>query len=98
MDINAHIGGPIVKDKLWFYGGGQFYRTQNRPTGFPEDVDYKQPRMFVKLTSQLAPTLNMSVMFQRTKYQGTNRGAGVNGLPRSHGHAGFARTGWSAST
>jgi len=83
MDINAHIGGPIVKDKLWFYGGGQFYRTQDRPTGFPEDVDYKQPRMFVKLTSQLAPTLNMSMMFQRTKYQGTNRGAGSTVSPEA---------------
>lgn len=83
MDINAHIGGPIVKDKLWFYGGGQFYRTQNRPSGFPEDVDYKQPRLFVKLTSQLAPTLNMSVMFQTTKYQGINRGAGSTVSPEA---------------
>ena len=83
MDINAHIGGPIVKDKLWFYGGGQFYRTQDRPSGFPEDVDYKQPRMFIKLTSQLAPTLNMSIMFQRTKYQGTNRGASSTVSPEA---------------
>ncbi len=65
MDINGHIGGPIVKDKLWFYVGGQFYRTQNRPTGFPEDVDYKQPRFFIKLTSQLTPTLNMSLACSR---------------------------------
>ncbi len=83
MDINAHVGGPIVKDKLWFYGGGQFYRTMNRPTGFPEDVDYKQPRMFIKLTSQLTPTLNMSAMFQRTKYQGTNRGASSTVSPEA---------------
>jgi hypothetical protein len=75
MDVNGHVGGPIVKDKLWFYGGGQFYRTQNRPAGFAEDVDYKQPRLFVKLTAQLTPSLNMSAMFQRTKYQGQNRGA-----------------------
>ena len=61
MDINAHVGGPIVKDKLWFYVGGQFYRTKNRPTGFPEDVDYKQPRFFAKLTSQLTPSLNMNL-------------------------------------
>jgi len=83
MDANAHIGGPIVKDKLWFYGGGQFYRTQNRPTGFPEDVDYKQPRFFAKLSSQLSPTFNMSAMFQRTKYQGTNRGASSTVSPEA---------------
>lgn len=83
MDINGHLGGPIVKDKLWFYIGGQFYRTQNRPTGFPEDVDYKQPRIFVKLSSQLTPTLNMSLAFQRTKYQGINRGASSTVSPEA---------------
>ncbi|MCX6572076.1 MAG: TonB-dependent receptor [Candidatus Aminicenantes bacterium] len=81
MDINGHLGGPIVKDKLWFYVGGQFYRTRNRPAGFPEDVDYKQPRFFAKLTSQLTSTLSMNLAFQRTKYQGTNRGADATTLP-----------------
>ncbi|MCJ7487500.1 MAG: carboxypeptidase-like regulatory domain-containing protein, partial [Candidatus Aminicenantes bacterium] len=83
MDVNGHLGGPIVKDKLWFYTGGQFYRTQNRPTGFPEDVDYKQPRFFAKLTSQLTPTLNMNLAFQRTKYQGQNRGASATTSPEA---------------
>ncbi|OGD13969.1 MAG: hypothetical protein A2W20_05940 [Candidatus Aminicenantes bacterium RBG_16_66_30] len=83
MDVNGHMGGPIVKDKLWFYTGVQFYRTKDRPTGFPEDVDYKQPRFFVKLTSQLTSTLNMSAMFQTTAYQGTNRGAGAQVSPEA---------------
>jgi len=83
MDINAHVGGPIVKDKLWFYTGGQFYRTKNRPTGFPEDVDYKQPRFFAKLTSQLTPSLNMNLAFQTTQYQGVNRGAGSTVSPEA---------------
>ena len=83
MDINGHLGGPIVKDKLWFYVGGQFYRTQNRPTNFPEDVDYKQPRIFAKLTSQLSPTLSMNLAFQRTKYQGINRGASSTTSPEA---------------
>ena len=91
MDVNGHLGGPIVKDKLWFYVGGQFYQTKERPTGFPADVDYKQPRIFAKLSSQLTPTLNMSLAFQRTKYQGINRDAAPLGSPRGDGHAGLAR-------
>jgi len=83
MDVSGHIGGPIVRDKLWFYAGVQYYRTQNRPTGFPEDVDYKQPRLFAKLTTQLTPTLNMSLAFQRTKYQGTNRLGDVTVSPEA---------------
>jgi hypothetical protein len=83
MDINGHVGGPIIKDKLWFYTGGQFYRTKNRPTGFPEDVDYKQPRFFAKLTAQLTPTLNMNLAFQRTKYEGVNRGGSSTVSPEA---------------
>lgn len=83
MDINGHVGGPIIKDKLWFYTGGQFYRTQERPTGFPEDVDYKQPRFFAKLTTQLDPSLSMSGVFQATAYQGKNRGSGATISPEA---------------
>jgi outer membrane receptor protein involved in Fe transport len=83
MDVNGHLGGPIVKDKLWFYFGGQYYQTNRRPTGFPEDVRYKQPRIFAKLTSQLTPTLSMSMVFQRTKYEGINRGADATTAPEA---------------
>jgi hypothetical protein len=83
LDANGHLGGPIVKDKLWFYLGAQFYRTMNRPTGFPEDVDYKQPRFFVKLTSQLTPSLNINMAFQTTKYEGTNRATSSTTSPET---------------
>jgi hypothetical protein len=83
MDVNGHMGGRIIRDKLWFYTGAQFYRTQDRPTGFPEDRDYKQPRFFIKFTSQLTSTLNMSAMFQTTAYQGQNRGAGSTVSPEA---------------
>ena len=83
MDVNGHLGGPIIKDKLWFYVGGQFYQTKDRPTGFPADVRYNQPRIFAKLSSQLTPTLNMSLAFQRTKYQGINRLASSTVLPEA---------------
>jgi len=78
FDINVHLGGPIVKDKLWFYAGGQYYRTKDRPTGFPEDVDYKQPRGFLKLTSQITPSLNINVSLEIDNYKGVNRDSGSN--------------------
>ena len=83
MDISGHVGGPIVKDKLWFYTGVQYYRTDEFVTGFPEARVYKQPRFFVKLTTQLSPTLNMSGMFQTTNYTGENRGAGSTVSPEA---------------
>jgi hypothetical protein len=82
MDVNAHLGGPIIRDKLWFYVGLQYYRTWRYPTGFPEAVDYKQPRSFFKLSSQL-PNLSMTGSVQIDTYDGINRGAGATVSPEA---------------
>ena len=82
MDVNAHLGGPIIRDKLWFYVGLQYYRTWRYPTGFPEAVDYKQPRSFFKLSSQLT-NLTMTGSVQIDTYNGINRGAGATVSPEA---------------
>jgi len=76
-DVSAHIGGPIKKDKIWFYTGAQYYRSMNYPTGFPEAVDYKQPRWFGKLSAQLSPSTPMTLSLEIDTYVGKNRGAGA---------------------
>jgi hypothetical protein len=73
VDVNAHLGGPFKKDKVWFYFGFQYYRSQDFPTGFPEAIDYKQPRFFGKLTSQVSPVTNMTVSLEVDRYNGVNR-------------------------
>jgi hypothetical protein len=78
FDLNVHLGGPIIKDKLWFYFGGQWYRSKDRVTGFPNPVDYKEPRGFFKLTSQLTPSLNINASLEIDTYNGINRAAGAN--------------------
>ncbi|MGB6867370.1 MAG: carboxypeptidase-like regulatory domain-containing protein, partial [Candidatus Aminicenantaceae bacterium] len=42
-DFGAHLGGPIKKDKIWFYLGAQYYHEQDFPAGFPESGILKQP-------------------------------------------------------
>lgn len=83
MDLNGHLGGPIAKDKLWFYTGAQYYRTKNFPTGFPEAVDYKQPRWFGKITSQLSPVTSVNFSLEVDTYNGINRGAGATVSPEA---------------
>ena len=78
FDISGHIGGPIAKDKIWFYTGVQYYRSMNYPSGFPEAIDYKQPRWFGKLTAQLTPSTPMTLSLEIDTYNGINRGAGSN--------------------
>ncbi len=81
FDINAHLGGPLIKDKLWFYAGAQYYRSQDWVTGFPYAQDYKQPRLFFKLSSQLNAKTNASLAVEWDNYNGTYRGADVKVMP-----------------
>ena len=76
-DFGAHLGGPIVKDRVWFFVGAQFYRSWRYPTGFPEAVDYKQPRGFIKITSQVTPRTNINTFFEYDAYNGINRDSGA---------------------
>ncbi len=83
MDGNAQLGGPILRDKLWFYGGAQWYRSWDYPTGFPVAIDYKQPRGFLKLTSQLTAKTNLTFSVERDDYRGTHRGGSSTVLPEA---------------
>ena len=82
-DFALNLGGPIKRDKVWFFAGGQYYRSQWYPTGFNEAVDYKQPRAFVKITAQLSPSTNINTFYEFDAYQGKNRGAGPTTDPQA---------------
>lgn len=76
QDFAVNLGGPIARDKVWFFVGGQWYRSKRFVTGFPEAVDYKQPRGFLKITAQVSPKTNLNAFFEYDSYNGVNRGAG----------------------
>jgi carboxypeptidase family protein len=82
-DFALNLGGPLIRDKLWFFAGGQYYFTQTAVTGFPETVDYKQPRGFAKLTFQASPSTNLSAFFEYDTYTGVNRSAGATVSPEA---------------
>jgi len=75
-DINGHLGGPFIKDKLWFFAGAQWYNSKDYPTGFPYAQNYKQPRFFFKLSSQFWAKTNISAAVEYDNYNGTYRDAG----------------------
>ncbi len=74
-EFGAHVGGPIQRDKIWFYLGGHYFRRMNYVTGFPEAVDYKMPRAFAKVTAQLTNKTNIMTFYEFDSYNGINRGA-----------------------
>ncbi len=81
IDANAHLGGPIIKDKLWFFAGAQWYNSKDWVTGFPFARDYKQPRFFLKLSSQLSSKTNATFSGEYDDYNGTFRGAAARVMP-----------------
>jgi len=57
-DFTTNIGGPAVRDRLWFFTGYQHLRDYDSQPGsdpqFPRT--YEQDKIFVKVTWQLAPS------------------------------------------
>jgi hypothetical protein len=86
LDTSFHLGGPIKKDKIWFFGGVQYARLKERPAGFPEYWDRKMPRGFVKISSQLSPRLNLSVFYEHDEYTVENRDAHATTPPEACVH------------
>ena len=54
------VGGPVVRDRLWFFGAGRNQRTTGsdtfRETGIPYDTSERNNRYQVKLTGQIVPS------------------------------------------
>lgn len=82
-DVGAHLGGPIVRDKVWFYIGAQYFRTLRFPTGFPEAAIGREPRIFFKITAQLTPLTNLSTFLESDRYDWDNTGGGATISPEA---------------
>ena len=56
-DFTTNLGGPVVRDRLWFFAGYQYLRDYDSQPGtdpaFPRT--YEQNKIFAKLTWRLAP-------------------------------------------
>ena len=58
-DLTTHLGGPIVRDRVWFFGGYQYLRDSDSQPGtdpmFPRASEYD--KTFAKVTWQMTPRL-----------------------------------------
>src|SRR5258708_37644774 len=56
-DFTTSLGGPVVRDRLWFFTGYQYLRDYDSQPGtdpnFPRT--YEQNKVFAKFTWRLAP-------------------------------------------
>ncbi len=73
-DYAVSLGGPIVKDKLWFFGSVEYWRQETTPVGAPATSDRKIPRFLGKLTYQLNEKNRIFAMGEYDKVTNERRG------------------------
>ena len=77
LDLTGQLGGPLIKDKLFFFVAAQRYEQKDNPSG-PRTLHTEvSPRFNGKLTWQPGPNDNVASSFQWDNYNQTGR------VPRS---------------
>ncbi|HEV3214334.1 MAG TPA: TonB-dependent receptor [Vicinamibacterales bacterium] len=64
-DFTTDLGGPVLRDRLWFFTGYQYLRDYDSQPGtdpaFPRT--YEQNKIFAKLTWRLRPSMQLMQSF-----------------------------------
>jgi hypothetical protein len=76
-DANASVGGPILQNRLWYFGSGRHISVNEKVTnafyddGSPAIVDQYVRSALARLTYQVSPKNKVSAYFQRIwKFKG----------------------------
>jgi hypothetical protein len=110
-DVSPQLGGPLRRDRLWFFAGFERYVNEQRPAAFtlvPRRADEPvvatvETKQFVKLTAALAPALRLEGFLDAEQGKVENAGAGPLTAPEAVGQytyprqAANARLTWSRS-
>lgn len=73
-DMGLQVGGPIIKDKLWFWAGwGQQHISRTTITGNPERT--RIPGLNLKFNAQISPRDRMELSLVYTRKFQPDRGA-----------------------
>jgi hypothetical protein len=64
-DFTSDLGGPVVRDRLWFFTGYQYLRDYDSQPGTDpaSPRTYEQNKIFAKLTWRLTPSLQLMQSF-----------------------------------
>jgi hypothetical protein len=66
--LSTQVGGPIIRDKLWFFSGFQYEYNQEAPFGYDGVITAEIPNFITKLTFK--PNQNNTIQgFARLAYQ-----------------------------
>jgi Carboxypeptidase regulatory-like domain/TonB dependent receptor/TonB-dependent Receptor Plug Domain len=84
-DFTTHLGGPILRDRLWFFGGYQYLRDHDSQPGsdsrFPRESDSN--RIFWKINWQITPNFKLMTNYNDSFW--TNTGPFTASSPYASG-------------
>jgi hypothetical protein len=76
-DINADAGGPLIKDRLWWFGSAREYTTFEQVIGFSKDFKSNLRNYTARVNYQLARGNQLSGFWTYNRKFQPNRGAGL---------------------
>ncbi|BDU70215.1 membrane protein [Geothrix oryzae] len=74
-DLALNIGGPIIKDKLWYFFSIEAISIERTPVGSPVSEKRSTPRAMANVTLQATPTATLSLFLDYDTVQTDHRGA-----------------------
>ncbi|HZX09868.1 MAG TPA: TonB-dependent receptor [Acidobacteriota bacterium] len=81
LQVHFGIGGPILKDKLWFYAGGGQRQDDTELQGFDKRASSQLPNGALKLTYQMNKNNRFHALFWAEQFLVLNRGFSVHRAP-----------------
>lgn len=82
-DINGDIGGPVKRDRLWYYLSARQYNTREQIINYPKDFETELKNYLLRTTFRLNNNNNLSVFWTFNRKGQPNRGAAANVPPES---------------
>ena len=82
-DYALSLGGPVVKDKLWFFASAEYWHQETTPVGARATSDRKVPRFLGKLTYQLGEGNRIFAMGEYDHVKNDRRGIDAFTFPEA---------------
>ncbi|MCE1229281.1 MAG: TonB-dependent receptor, partial [Firmicutes bacterium] len=88
-DLALNMGGPIIKDKLWYYASLEAISVERTPVGTPVSEKRSTPRIMTNFTWQALPAATLSLFMDydtvRTDHRGASRFNTANATRKQDG-------------
>ncbi len=71
LDLNGQVGGPILRDRLWFFGGVQKTRYNDKPAGYdgPGSRDERDLQVLFRPTASLSPSVRVDGFIEHGRHE-----------------------------